>query len=200
MKARSGGEIPRIPTAEKRFLHVESVYVGQNKWIPAPFRHPNNRHPNKRGRLYCRFFSVGIFWTIPTKHKCSPTEVMIITIKLSTLGITPQKAKQFEKKGICSAEDLLRYILKSYSLFNRWRWAGLSCHGGRGEVLRTGTPLQGLIRSDFFQNAHAHRLLHDAAKWSKAGHHVVPTELPVPEGVQLCWRNCICSRQGRIQY
>lgn len=25
------GEIPRIPTAEKRFLHVESVYVGQNK-------------------------------------------------------------------------------------------------------------------------------------------------------------------------
>ena len=38
----------------------------------------------------------------------------IITIKLSTLGVTPQKAKQFEKKGIYSAEDLLRYIPKSY--------------------------------------------------------------------------------------
>lgn len=68
----------------------------------------------KEGGFIVDFFSVGIFWTIPTKHKCSPTEVMIITIKLSTLGITPQKAKQFEKKGICSAEDLLRYIPKSY--------------------------------------------------------------------------------------
>ena len=35
-------------------------------------------------------------------------------MKLSVIGVNAQKEKRFEKKGIHSAEDLLRYIPKSY--------------------------------------------------------------------------------------
>ena len=35
-------------------------------------------------------------------------------MKLSAIGVTPQKEKQFNGKGIFSVEDMVRYLLLSY--------------------------------------------------------------------------------------
>ena len=40
-------------------------------------------------------------------------------MQLSSLGITPQKEKQFAKKEILSAEDLVAYLPRSYKDFTR---------------------------------------------------------------------------------
>ena len=40
-------------------------------------------------------------------------------MKLSAIGITPQKEKQFNGKGIFSVEDMVRYLPRKYNDFSR---------------------------------------------------------------------------------
>jgi len=40
-------------------------------------------------------------------------------VKLSAIGITPQKEKQFNGKGIFSVEDMVRYLPRKYNDFSR---------------------------------------------------------------------------------
>ena len=40
-------------------------------------------------------------------------------MKLSAIGVTPQKEKQFNGKGIFSVEDMVRYLPRKYNDFSR---------------------------------------------------------------------------------
>lgn len=43
-------------------------------------------------------------------------------MKLSAIGITPQKEKQFNGKGIFSVEDMVRYLPQKIQRFQQRDW------------------------------------------------------------------------------
>lgn len=67
----------------------------------------------------------------------------MILIKLSAIGVTPQKEAQFRDKGIYSAEDLLRFLPRKYKDFTRETGIlpeeQVSCITVRFERLTSGT-------------------------------------------------------------